>query len=88
MRTLLDTFIAILQNKDKSPGVRLFAPLQIMLKRHSFTALTGALLARPPVVERCQQRQCAGLVLGLAVRVAGWRAVMATCACHYPMICR
>lgn len=31
MRTLLDTFIAILQNKDKSPGVRLFAPLQIML---------------------------------------------------------
>ena len=47
IRTLFDTFIAILQNKDKSPGVRLFAPLQIMLKRRSFTALTGALLARP-----------------------------------------
>ena len=49
MRTLFDTFIAILQNKDKSPGVRLFAPLQIMLKRHSFTALTGALLASGPL---------------------------------------
>ena len=49
LRTLFDTFIAILDSKGKSPWVRVVAPLKVMLARHKLAALLGALLAGGPL---------------------------------------
>lgn len=49
LRTLFDTFIAILESKGRGPGARVFAPLKVMLMRHKPTALIGALLAGGPL---------------------------------------
>lgn len=49
LRTLFDTFIAILDSKGKSPWVRVVVPLKVMLARHKLAALLGALLAGGPL---------------------------------------
>lgn len=49
LRTLFDTFIAALEAKGKGPRAQLLAPLKVMLTRHKFAALIGALVAGGPL---------------------------------------